>query len=139
MEPSCTARYIDHIGIAVRDLDAAMKLFQELFNVPTAEPQNIPDQKVRAVLLPIGQSRLELLEPLEADSSVGRFLENRGEGLHHLAFNVEDVGESLDALGRQGVRLVDLVPREGLSGIIGFIHPAAVHGVLTELVQSVEG
>ena len=139
MEPSCTARYIDHVGIAVKDLNAAMRLFHELFNVPTAEPQEIPDQKVRAVLLPIGQSRLELLEPLESDSSVGRFLESRGEGLHHLAFNVEDVGESLDELGRKGVRLVDLTPREGLSGLIGFIHPAAVHGVLTELVQSVEG
>ena len=138
MQPSCTARYIDHVGIAVKDLDAAMKLFQELFNVPTADPQEIPDQKVRAVLLPIGQSRLELLEPMGADSSVGRFLENRGEGLHHLAFNVEDVGRSLDELGGQGVRLVDLAPRDGLSGIIGFIHPASVHGVLTELVQTIE-
>ena len=115
-----------------------MKLFQELFNVPTGVPQEIPDQKVRAVLLPIGQSRLELLEPMEADSSVGRFLENRGEGLHHLAFNVEDVGEGLDELGRRGVRLVDLAPRDGLSGIIGFIHPASVHGVLTELVQTIK-
>ena len=138
MEPSCAARYIDHVGIAVRDLDAAIKLFQDLFQVPTAEPQEIPDQQVRAVLLPLGQSRLELLEPLEADSSVGRFLQSRGEGLHHLAFNVEDVGESLDGLGKKGVRLVDLAPRHGLSGMIGFIHPASVHGVLTELVQTIE-
>ena len=137
MESACTAQHIDHIGIAVRDLDAAMNLFHEMFNVPKAEPRELADQGVRAVLLPVGQSRLELLEPLEPESSIGRFLDRRGEGLHHLAFNVANVEAGLNALSNEGVRLIDQTPREGLSGMIGFIHPSSVHGVLTELVQTV--
>ena len=114
-----------------------MNLFHEMFHIPKAEPRELADQGVRAVLLPVGQSRLELLEPLEPESSIGRFLDRRGEGLHHLAFNVEDVEAGLNALSSEGVRLIDQTPREGLSGMIGFIHPSSVHGVLTELVQSI--
>ena len=137
MGPACIAQHIDHIGIAVNDLEAAMKLFHELFNVPIGVPQELADQGVKAVLLSVGQTRLELLEPLHPESSVGRFLERRGEGLHHLAFNVENVAQGLSDLGSKGIRLVDEEPREGLSGIIAFIHPGSVHGVLTELVQTI--
>ena len=137
MESACAAQHIDHIGIAVHDLDAAMKLFHELFSVPMGEPQDLADQGVKAVLLSVGQTRLELLEPLQPESSVGRFLKTRGEGLHHLAFNVPNITRSLSDLREKAVRLVDEKPREGLSGMIAFIHPRSVHGVLTELVQTI--
>jgi methylmalonyl-CoA/ethylmalonyl-CoA epimerase len=133
---ACTVRYVDHIGIAVQDIEASMKFFQEVFQIPPGEIEELADQGVRAVLLPIGQTRLELLEPLSPESAVGRFLERRGEGLHHLAFHVDNVAEGLETLEAKGVQLIDREPREGLSGIIAFIHPRSVHGILTELVQT---
>jgi methylmalonyl-CoA/ethylmalonyl-CoA epimerase len=133
---TCTVRYVDHIGIAVQDIEASMKFFQEVFQIPPGEIEELADQGVRAVLLPIGQTRLELLEPLSPESAVGRFLERRGEGLHHLAFHVDNVAEGLETLEAKGVQLIDREPREGLSGIIAFIHPRSVHGILTELVQT---
>ena len=136
MNTPCTVQYADHVGIAVRDLDAAMALFHEVFGVPRGEVVELADQGVRATLLPLGQTRLELLQPLSPDSPVGRFIERRGEGLHHLAFNVEDIGGKLRALAALGVELVDSEPREGLSGTIAFLHPRSVHGVLTELVET---
>ncbi len=132
----CSVSYIDHVGLAVRDIQAALTLFQDLFGVPNVETTDLPDQGVRATLVPVGQTRLELLEPLSADTPVGRFIESRGEGLHHLAFNVSDLAGKLTSLGIAGVRLVDREPREGLSGNIAFIHPRSVFGVLTELVEN---
>ena len=113
-----------------------MKSFQDIFGVPPGVIEEIADQGVKGVLLPIGQTRLELLEPLTPDSAVGRFIERRGEGIHHLALHVENVGTDLEALKARGVELVDQQPRPGLSGIIAFIHPRSVHGILTELVQT---
>ena len=136
MSGSCAARYVDHIGVAVKDIEAAMKRFQDLFQVPPGEIETLEDQGVKATLLPIGETRIELLEPLTPESAVGRFIERRGEGLHHLALNVDNVGDSLKDLAADGVELVDKEPREGLSGIIAFIHPRSVHGILTELVQT---
>ncbi len=136
MNAPCTVQYIDHVGIAVRDLEAASRFFQEVFQIPPGEIVELPDQGVRATLLPVGQTRLELLQPLSGDSPVGRFLEGRGEGLHHLAFHVDGIAEKLVNLGAQGLELVDRDPRPGLSGIIAFLHPRSVHGVLTELVQT---
>ena len=133
---TCTVQYIDHVGIAVHDLEAALKFFQEVFQIPPGEIKELPEQGVRATLLPVGQTRLELLEPLSADSPMGRFLERRGEGLHHLALHVDNVAEKLEILGDRGLELVDRQPRPGLSGIIAFIHPRSVHGILTELVQT---
>jgi methylmalonyl-CoA epimerase len=127
---------VDHVGIAVRDIEEAMKSFQDIFGVPPGVIEEIADQGVKGVLLPIGQTRLELLEPLTPDSAVGRFIERRGEGIHHLALHVENVGTDLEALKARGVELVDQQPRPGLSGIIAFIHPRSVHGILTELVQT---
>ncbi len=134
--PACTVDYIDHVGVAVRDLEAALKTFQEVFQISPGEIKELPDQGVRATLLPVGQTRLELLQPLSAESAVGRFIERRGEGLHHLAFHVDNVSEKLEILSAQGLELVDREPRYGLSGIIAFIHPRSVHGILTELVQT---
>lgn len=132
----CTVNYVDHVGIAVRDIQAALELFQRVFATPPAPVQELPDQGVRATLIQVGQTRLELLEPLAESTSVGRFIERRGEGLHHLALNVADLEGKLKALEGLGFRLVDKEPRDGLSGRIAFIHPQSVFGVLTELVES---
>ncbi|MCE2404900.1 MAG: methylmalonyl-CoA epimerase [Dehalococcoidia bacterium] len=134
--PPCTVRYADHVGIAVRDLEAAMALFHDVFGVPRGEVTVLEDQGVKATLLPLGQTRLELLEPLSPESPVGRFIQRRGEGLHHLALNVDDIDGKLRALADRGVELVDSSPREGLSGAIAFLHPRSTHGVLTELVET---
>ena len=106
--------------------------------MPMTEVKELEDQGVRAALISVGQTRLELLQPTGPETPVGRFIERRGEGLHHLAFNVKDVAAGLEAVKSQGLQVIDEAPREGLSGLIAFIHPRSVHGVLTELVQSVE-
>ena len=133
---ACTVQYVDHVGLAVHDLETAQNFFQEVFDISPGEIVVLPDQGVRAALLSVGQTRLEILQPLSADSSLGRFLERRGEGLHHLAFHVDNIAEKLESLSGRGMELIDREPREGLSGIIAFIHPRSVHGVLTELVQT---
>ena len=138
MAAPCTVDYVDHIGIAVNDVDVAMKFFTETFQIPQGEIVELQDQGVRAVLLAVGQTRLELLQPLSPDSPIGRFIERRGEGLHHLALHVGDVSGGLQILGANGLDLIDREPRQGLSGIIAFIHPRSVHGILTELVQTPE-
>lgn len=136
MNATCTVEYMDHVGIAVNDLDQALRFFEEIFDIPMGEIVELPDQGVRATLLPVGQTRLELLQPLSGDSPVGRFLSTRGEGLHHLAFHVDNVAEKLEILDQKSIELVDRAPRQGLSGIIAFVHPRSVHGILTELVQT---
>ncbi|PKB64982.1 MAG: methylmalonyl-CoA epimerase [SAR202 cluster bacterium Io17-Chloro-G2] len=133
---TCTVNYVDHVGIAVKDIEAALVFFGQVFDTPPAQVEELADQGVRATLIQVGQTRLELLEPLTPESAVGRFIERRGEGLHHLALNVSDIGGKLRTLENKGIRLVDKEPREGLSGSIAFIHPASVFGVLTELVES---
>ena len=133
---TCTVNYIDHIGLAVKDIHAALKLFQEVFDAPPAEVVEVADQGVLGALVQVGQTRLELLEPLAEDTAVGRFIQRRGEGLHHLALNVSDIAGKLKILEARGLRLIDRVPREGLSGTIAFIHPESVLGVLTELVEN---
>ena len=136
MTDTCTVNYIDHVGLAVKDIRAALKLFQDVFGAPPAEITDMQDQGARATLIQVGQTRLELLEPLTPDSPVGRFIEQRGEGLHHLALNVSDIAGKLKILAARDFRLIDEVPREGLSGTIAFIHPRSVFGVLTELVEN---
>ena len=133
----CTVNYIDHVGIAVSDIDAALKFFGDVFQTPAAIVEELASQGVRATLIQVGETRLELLEPLSPESAVGRFIERRGEGLHHLALNVNDIEGKLAILSARGIQLVDEKPREGLSGNIAFIHPRSVFGVLTELVESV--
>ena len=138
MSEVCTVNYIDHVGVAVKDIDAALEFFGDVFQTPPASVKELEDQGVRATLIQVGQTRLELLEPLSQESAVGRFIERRGEGLHHLALNVSDIAGKLEILANRGLELVDGTPREGLSGTIAFIHPRSVFGVLTELVESVE-
>jgi len=132
----CTVNYIDHVGVAVKNIDTALAFFKKVFDVPDADIELMEDQGVRACLIEVGQTRLELLEPTGPESGVGRFIERRGEGLHHLALNVTDISGKLQTLQTLGVDLIDQTPREGLSGTIAFVHPRSVFGILTELVES---
>ncbi len=136
MTEVCTVNYIDHVGVAVNDIEAALAFFKKVFDVPDAKIELMEDQGVRATLIEVDQTRLELLEPTGPESGVGRFIERRGEGLHHLAFNVADISGKLKTLQTLGVDLIDQTPREGLSGTIAFVHPRSVFGILTELVES---
>ena len=132
----CTVNYFDHVGVAVKNIEGALAFFREVFDVPDADVVLMEDQGVRACLIEVGQTRLELLEPTGPESGVGRFIDRRGEGLHHLAFNVTDISGKLRTLRTLGVDLIDQAPREGLSGTIAFLHPRSVFGVLTELVEN---
>ena len=131
----CTVNYIDHVGVAVKDIQAALEFFQQVFGLPPAMVEELPQQGVRATLIQVGETRLELLQPLADDTTVGRFLMRHGEGLHHLALNVSDLPGKLKILEGRGIQLVDRQPREGLSGNIAFVHPRSVFGILTELVE----
>ena len=136
MTEVCTVNHIDHVGVAVKNIDTALAFFKKVFDVPDADIELMEDQGVRACLIEVGQTRLELLEPTGSESGVGRFIERRGEGLHHLAFNVTDISGKLQTLQTLGVDLIDQTPREGLSGTIAFVHPRSVFGSLTELGES---
>jgi methylmalonyl-CoA epimerase len=130
---------IDHIGVAVADLDAAIALHEQTFGMPVAHRETVEAQGVEAVLLDVGDSHVELLRPLSADTPVGRFLTGRGPGLHHVAYGVDDVEAVLAQLRERGVRLIDETPRAGIRGSrVAFLHPAATGGVLTEIVQPAE-
>ena len=127
---------IHHLGYAVEDLEAASRLYQERFGARLEEPETVADQGVKAAMFRVGESRIELLEPTGPDTPVGKFLAKRGEGLHHVAFQVEDIEATLGELGRDGVELIDVEPRVGAGGTrMAFVHPKSVHGVLTELVE----
>ena len=136
MTEVCTVNHFDHVGVAVKDIETALAFFRKVFDVPDAEIVLMEDQGVRACLIEVGQTRLELLEPTGPESGVGRFIERRGEGLHHLALNVTDISGKLRTLQTLGVDLIDRSPREGLSGTIAFVHPRSVFGVLTELGEN---
>ena len=131
----CVARHINHVCIAVSDIDDTLAFYREVFGTGAAEVEDIADQAVRAALVRVGGSQIEFIQPTDPDGGVARFIERRGEGVHHIAFEVDDLQASLDALGDYGVRLIDAAPREGLSGMIGFIHPRSTRGVLIELVD----
>ena len=127
---------IDHIGIAVSDLDAAIAIHRDTYGMPLVHRETVAEQGVEAALLDVGESHVELLAPLSPDTPVGRFLERRGPGLHHVAYRVDDVAATLDELRAAGLRLIDEAPRTGIRGSrVAFLHPSASGGVLTELVQ----
>jgi methylmalonyl-CoA/ethylmalonyl-CoA epimerase len=129
---------IHHIGIAVRNLDEALKFYRDTFGLQVHAQDTIEDQGVKAALLTIGQSEIELLEPTRPDSAVGRFLKRKGEGLHHICFQTPNVDAELEELKQKGVDLVDQQPRRGIAGMIGFLHPKASKGVLVELATPVD-
>ena len=136
MTEVCSVNYVDHVGIAVNDIFAALAFFATNFGAATPDVVDMADQGVKACLIEVGETRLELLQPLSAESAVSRFIERRGEGLHHLALNVDDIAGKLKILSANGLSLIDNEPRHGLSGTIAFVHPRSVFGVLTELVEN---
>ena len=127
---------IHHLGVAVEDLDAAVETYRELFGAELEHRETVPDQGVEAAALLIGDGRVELLASLGEETPVGRFLAKRGSGMHHVAYEVDDLPAELGRLAREGAELIDAYPRRGLYGLqVAFVHPDAVHGVLSKLVS----
>jgi methylmalonyl-CoA epimerase len=127
---------IDHVGVAVESIDAALAVYRDALGMPLVHRETVEPQGVDAALLDIGDGHIELLEPLSPDTTVGKFLARRGPGLHHVAYRVTSIEETLQALSAAGVRLIDERPRAGIRGSqVAFLHPSATGGVLTELVQ----
>jgi methylmalonyl-CoA epimerase len=129
-------RNVHHVGIAVADLDASLLVYEELFGARLEHRESVDDQGVEAASLRVGESRIELLRPLGPDTPVGRFLAKRGPGMHHVAFEVDDVGAEIARLRAEGAQLIDDAPRRGLFGLqVAFVHPEATGGVLAEFVS----
>jgi methylmalonyl-CoA/ethylmalonyl-CoA epimerase len=130
-------RGIHHVGLAVHDLDEAVRTYERLFGARVEHRARVEDQGVEAASMRVGTGRVELLAALEADTPVGRFLADRGPGMHHVAYEVEDVRAALRDLAGSGAELIDAEPRQGMFGLeVAFVHPDSVHGVLTEVVSS---
>lgn len=127
---------LDHIGIAIKQIDQALALWRDTLGLTVDHKEEIPEQGVRVGMLAIGDTHVELLEPLSDDSPVGRFLQKRGPGIHHIALAVDDIRAELQKLKSKGARLIDQEPRIGAGGcLVAFIHPASTGGVLLELVE----
>jgi methylmalonyl-CoA/ethylmalonyl-CoA epimerase len=132
-------RRLDHIGIAVRDLEAAMRVYTEGLGLTCDHQETVEDQKVRTAFLPVGETHVELLESLSPDGPIGRYIEKRGEGIHHLCFDVTDIRQALAACEKAGLALIDREPRVGAHNkLVAFVHPKNTHGVLIELSQDRE-
>jgi methylmalonyl-CoA/ethylmalonyl-CoA epimerase len=128
---------LDHIGIAVANLDEALAFYRDALGLEVEAPDDVPSQGVRAHLIPVGEASLELLEATTGDSPIAKFIGRRGPGLHHITLRVDDLDAALAVLKARGVRLIDEVPRRGAHGSrIAFIHPSASHGVLVELKET---
>jgi len=131
---------MDHIGVAVEDLDESIALYSERLGMPLEHRETVEEQGVEAALLGVGESHVELLRPLGPDTAVGKFLARSGPGLHHVAYGTDDIESALDALRGAGMRLIDEQPRIGIRGArVAFLHPKSTGGVLTELVEAPEG
>jgi methylmalonyl-CoA epimerase len=129
---------IDHLGIATNGIDEALGFWADALGLEHVHTERVEDQKVRIAMLPIGESRIELLEPMADDSPISKFLEKRGGGIHHIAVNVDDIEKTLEQLKAKGMRLIDETPRVGAEGcLVAFVHPSSANGVLLELVQTV--
>ena len=130
---------IDHIGVATEDLDGAIALYEETLGMPVAHRETVESQGVEAVLLDVGEGHVELLRPLGPDTPVGKYLERKGPGLHHVAYAVDDIDGVLDRLKEAGVELIDSEPRVGIrDSRVAFVHPKSTGGVLTEIVEPAE-
>ena len=127
---------IDHIGVAVEDLDSAVELYSKRLGMPAQHRETVEEQGVEAVLLDVGEGHIELLSPLGPDTAVGRFLEKNGPGMHHVAYQTDDIDSALASVRDAGMRLIDEEPRTGIRGSrVAFLHPKSTGGVLTELVE----
>jgi methylmalonyl-CoA epimerase len=131
---------IDHVGVATEDLDGAIALYEGTFGMPVAHRETVESQGVEAVLLDVGEGHVELLRPLGPETPVGKYLEKKGPGLHHVAYAVSDIDAALAKLRDDGVKLIDEEPRVGIrESRVAFLHPKATGGVLTEIVEPAEG
>jgi methylmalonyl-CoA/ethylmalonyl-CoA epimerase len=126
---------IHHVGVVVPNLEQAMSFWRDLLGLRLTKSQTVQDQGVKAALLQVGESEIELLEPLSPDNGVGKFLARRGGGLHHVCFETENVERELEGAKAKGIQLIDQKPRAGLAGMICFLHPRATRGVLVEFAQ----
>ncbi len=127
---------LDHIGLATRNIEDGLSIWRDALGLAVETTEEVPEQGVRVAMLPIGDTHVELLEPLSPESPVGKFLSKRGPGIHHLAVEVEDIKASLADLKKRGARLIDETPRVGARGcLVAFVHPATTNGILLELVQ----
>tara|TARA_B100000745_G_C20072249_1_gene366080 strand:+ start:461 stop:898 length:438 start_codon:yes stop_codon:yes gene_type:complete len=134
-QPTCVARELNHIAIAVKNIEETLELYRLLFGLESGQIKEIVDQGVRAALIKVGKTQLEIIQPVQASGSVSRFINKKGEGLHHICFEVENLRATLKRLDEQGIELIDSSPREGLSGMIAFLHPSATRGTLIELIE----
>jgi methylmalonyl-CoA/ethylmalonyl-CoA epimerase len=130
-----TIKKIDHIAIVVESLDRALAVYRDALGMSVTDVRDMPEQDVKMAFLPTGDSEIELLEPLSAESGIGRYLAKRGEGLHHICLEVDDIEATLADLKAKGSQLIDETPKQGAYGRIAFIHPKGAHGVLIELVE----
>ena len=131
---------IDHIGIAVNDLDAAVQLYGGSFDMAEQHRETVEEQGVEAILLEVGEGHIELIKPLGPDTGVAKFIERKGEGMHHVAYRVEQIEPALEQLQAQGMKLIDRTPRTGIRGSrVAFLHPRSTGGVLTEVVEPAKG
>jgi methylmalonyl-CoA/ethylmalonyl-CoA epimerase len=131
---------IDHIGVAVEDLDTAIALYEKSFEMTLAHRETVEDQGVEAVLLDVGEGHVELLAPLDPETAVGKFLARKGEGLHHVAYAVDDIDAALERIAATGIELIDAEPRVGIrESRVAFLHPRSTGGVLTEIVEPAGG
>jgi methylmalonyl-CoA/ethylmalonyl-CoA epimerase len=130
------ATHIEHIGIAVKNLEEAIPYYENVFGLNCYAVEEVADQKVKTAFFMIGQTKIELLESTDPEGPIGKFIEKKGEGIHHLAFAVEDLAKALPEVEEKGIRLIDKTPRKGAEGLnIGFLHPKSTFGVLTELCE----
>ena len=128
--------HIEHIGIAVKNLDESIKFYENVLGLKCYNIEEVADQKVRTAFFKVGDTKIELLESTEPEGPVGRFIEKKGEGIHHLAFHVNDIEEALNEAREKEIRLIDTSPRKGAEGLdIAFLHPKSTNGVLTELCE----
>ncbi|MDQ1297433.1 MAG: methylmalonyl-CoA/ethylmalonyl-CoA epimerase [Bacteroidota bacterium] len=132
MKPS----HIEHIGIAVTDLEASVAFYEKVFDMKCYKIEEVPEQKVRTAFFMVGETKLELLESTDPEGPVGKFIEKKGEGFHHLAFAVSNIEEQLKHAEEQGVKLIDIIPKKGAEGLdIAFLHPKSTAGVLIEICE----
>ena len=134
--PVCVARHVNHVALVVNDMEETLDFYRKTFGVGSAETEEVPDQGVRAAVVRIGGTLLELIEPTDPTSGVAKYIERRGEGMHHICFEVDDLEDTLSRLDDSGVQLVDKTPRKGLVGNIAFLHPRSTRGILIELVDA---
>lgn len=128
--------HIEHIGIAVKELDKAIEYYENVLGLKCYAIEEVKDQKVKTAFFMVGQTKIELLESTEADGPIGKFIEKKGEGIHHIAFAVKGLQEKLNEVESKGIQLIDKSPRKGAEGLdIAFLHPKYTHGVLTEFCE----